>query len=245
MAQFFPHEKLDVYREAVGFASLAGELLCSWPSVWSVHDQLDRAVESIVMNLAKAARLRASEDGIYSLECSLGSVLECAACLDVALHRHLVDTPRVRFAKEALQRIARMEIGLRASWKGCVREKCEPYGGEATGYFLHETLAVYQRSLQIHGALESLWQEGRMRHRYVRRADELSTSITVNIAEGNGRFSKMDHDKFLCIAEEAGTKLAAYLDLIAGVSEREIGEAKSCLREVMAMLWGLHAYLKE
>jgi hypothetical protein len=48
--------------------------------------------------------------------------------------------------------------------------------------------------------------------------DELSTSLTVNIAEGNGRFSKLDHGTFVSIAEDAGTKLAAYLDLAEAAS---------------------------
>ncbi|MBC8870527.1 MAG: four helix bundle protein [Planctomycetes bacterium] len=80
MTQFFPHEKLDVYAHALGFAKTATALIASWPAVMAVSDQLGRATESIVTNLAKAARLRATENGIYCLECSLGSVLECAAC---------------------------------------------------------------------------------------------------------------------------------------------------------------------
>ena len=37
MAQFFPHEKLDAYGVALTFATLADELLCSWPSSWAVQ----------------------------------------------------------------------------------------------------------------------------------------------------------------------------------------------------------------
>ncbi len=147
MSQFFPHEKLAVYAHALSFAKLSAALIDSWPSILAVCDQLDRATESIVTNLAKAARLRATENGIYCLECSLGSVLECAACLDVA------------------------------------------------------------------------------------------------IAEGNGRFSKLDHSKFVSTAEDAGTKLAAYLDLVEAASLMKADAAKCHLREVMAMLGGLRGYL--
>lgn len=166
MSQYFPHEKLDVQKEALVFATLADELLLSWPASWAVHDQLDRAVDSILTKLAKAARLRATGKGIYIVECSLGSVLECAACFDVAWRRRLVDAPRVHSTKELLRRIARMLAGLCTSWKGRVKE-------------------------------------------------------------------------------EAGTKLAAYLDLVAGALPREVDQAKSYLREVLAMSAGLREYLRE
>jgi hypothetical protein len=68
MTQFFPHEKLQVYAHALSFARMAAALIDSWPSVMAVCGQLDRATESIVTNLAKAARLRATENGIYCLK---------------------------------------------------------------------------------------------------------------------------------------------------------------------------------
>jgi four helix bundle protein len=243
MTQFFPHEKLQVYSHALTFAKMAATLIDSWPSVIAVCAQFDRATESIVTNLAKAARLRATEQGIYCLECSLGSVLECAACLDVAERRHLVALPAVHEAKQVLQSIARMEVGLRSSWTRVVKEESEPYSTDPNHYFLHESLVVYQRSLQVHDALDGLWGHEHTRCRYVRRVDELSTSLTINIAEGNGRFSMLDHSNFVSIAEDAGTKLAAYLDLVEAASVLEADAAKSHLREVMAMLDGLRGYL--
>jgi len=245
MTRYFPHESLDVYGFALEFAAQADELLCAWPSSWAVHDQFDRATESIVTNLAKAARLRATAAGIYSIECSLGSVLECASCLDVAFRRHLLDASQVRAGKRALQQIARMEIGLRGSWDGCVKEQPDEYGADSTQYFMHESLDAYRRSLEVHELLDPIWQGNRVRNRHVRRADELSTSLTVNIAEGNGRFSKVDHSKFLGIAEDAGTKLAAYLDLLAPKASIDVEQVKACLRGVMAMLSGLRGYLEE
>lgn len=121
--QFFPHENLHVYAHAVGFARLAAELVDSWPSGTAVCSQLDRATESIIVNLARAARGRATERGIYHLECSLGSVLESAACLDVADRRHLLAAGPLQQAKQALQRIARMEVGRRHSWTRRVKEE--------------------------------------------------------------------------------------------------------------------------
>lgn len=243
MPQYFPHENLEVYAHALNFAKLAAALIDSWPAVFAVCDQLDRAAESIVTNLAKAARLQATQNRIHCLECSLGSVLECAACLDVACRRHLVVAAPLHEAKQMLQRIARMEVGLRQSWGSLLKEEAESYGTNANQYFLHESLVVYQRSLQVHEALDELWESERKRERYTRRIDELSTSLTINIAEGNGRFSKVDHSQFVSIAEDAGTKLAAYLDLTAAALMKS-DAAKACLREVMAMLGGLRGYLE-
>jgi four helix bundle protein len=243
MPHYFPHEKLDVYAHAVNFAKSTAALIDSWPTVFAVCDQLDRATESVVTNLAKAARLNATQNRIHWLECSLGSVLECAACLDVAYRRHLVSAAPLLEAKQMLQRIARMEVALRQSWGGCLKEHAESYDTNAKPLFLHETLVVYQRSLQVHEALDGLWNSEQKRERYTRRIDELSTSLTINIAEGNGRFSKVDHSKFVSIAEDAGTKLAAYLDL-AMVAAIESDTVKAYLREVLAMLGGLKGYLE-
>jgi four helix bundle protein len=242
MPQTFPHENLEVYSHALSFAKLAAALIDSWPAVFAVCDQLDRAAESIVTNLAKAARLQPTPSRIHCLECSLGSVLECAACLDVACRRHLLVAEQLHEAKQVLQRVARMEVKLRQSWGCSVNEETERYDSNANPYFLHESLVVYQRSLQVHEALDALWEPDKKRERYTRRIDELSTSLTINIAEGNGRFSKLDHSKFVAIAEDAGTKLAAYLDLAAELMKPDA--AKACLREVMAMLGGLRGYLE-
>jgi len=245
MAHYFPHEQLEVYGVSLRFAALADELLIAWSSSWAVHGQFDRAVESVVTNLVTAARHRATDAGVYSLECSLGSVLECAACLDVAARRRLIEVSRLHSAKDMLRQIARMEVGLRRSWEHCIREEPEADAADSERYFLHESLEVYQRSLQVHESLDAVWQSGQTPSRYAKRVDELTTSLTLNIAEGNGRFSKIDHRKFLGIAEDVGTKLAAYLDLLAPAAPINVEQAKSYLREVMAMLSGLRGYLDE
>ena len=54
----------------------------------------------------------------------------------------------------------------------------------------------------------------------------------------------VDHSRFVSIAEDAGTKLAAYLDLAEAAALMKSDAAKACLREVMAMLGGLRGYLE-
>jgi four helix bundle protein len=243
--QYFPHEKLDVYSQCLAFARQAASLVDHWPASASVRDQLDRASESHITNLARAVQARGTAKGIYFLECSLGSVLECAACLDVGAVKHLLTDAEMRSGKEQLQSIARMEVGLRRSWLPAVHEQdTTPYGSNSGGYFAHESLHVYQRALQLFEELEEncLAQEnGRLRH--LRRIDDCATGLVLNIAEGNGRFSHLDHGKFIDIAEESGIKLAAYLDLVDVSCTTDIQSSKRLLREVMAMLSGLKGYL--
>jgi four helix bundle protein len=245
MKYILPHEQLHVYSKALAFAKLAGEWIDAWPTRWAVRGQLDRAMESIIANLARSARYQRTDKGTYLLECSLGSVLECAACLDVAQCRQLLDGSKVRDGKLMLQEVARMEVGLRKSWSEStrVREESETYSACEERFFSHESLDVYQRSLQLHGALGGIFLGERREHRYVKRIDELSTSLTLNIAEGNGRFSNRDHGSFADLAEDAATKLAAYLDLMVAAWDMDMGRAKALLRETLAMLGGLRGYL--
>ncbi len=139
-----------------------------------------------------------------------------------------------------------MEVSLRRSWadSSSVRDDEEPDDQGTRLGFPHESLTVYKRSLQIHRFIRThLDSSSAARPRCLARIDELSTSLTLNIAEGNGRFSRLDHRAFVKIAEEAGTKLAAYMDLAGATMELDAEPAKVHLREIMAMLAGLRGYL--
>jgi four helix bundle protein len=76
-------------------------------------------------------------------------------------------------------------------------------------------------------------------HRLSRRIDEAATCVVLNIAEGNGRFSEVDHQRFLQMADRASVKAAVYLDL---ASEKGLVDAaratsgKDLLRRISAML---------
>lgn len=245
--QYFPHEKLEIYPQSLAFVRRAASLVDLWPTNVSVRSHLDRASESLIINLARAVQVSKTAKGIYYLECSLGSVLECAACLDVGMVKHLLDDTEIRFGKEQLQVIARMELGLRRSWLPSVQEELAvPYEAQNGCYFAHESLHVYRRAVQLFEELEAKYlADGTGRPRYLRRIDELATSLVLNIAEGNGRFSHLDHGKFIDVAEEAGISLAAYLDLTEIKRSSDYLPSKNLLREVMAMLAGLKGYLDD
>ena len=237
------HERLKVYAKAVDFVRGLAPQVDEWPPGCSVRDQIDRSMESVITNLVKAAWLQPAPEAIYRLECSLGSVLECAACLDIAGVRRMLDEAATVGGKNALLEIARMQVGLRKNWDTVVREESATYGGQAE-QFPHESLRVYQRGLELYRLLFGDGPAAREHGgRHARRLDEAAVSLLLNIAEGNGRFAVLDHRKFIVSAQEAATRLAAYLDLDRTLAADQVAGAHGLLHEVCAMLGGLRGVL--
>ena len=83
----FDHEKLDVYRLSLDFASQVTHL-CDDRTIPNRHikDQLSRASLSIPLNIAEGNGKRSLQDRRRFFEIARGSAMECAALLDV-LHR--------------------------------------------------------------------------------------------------------------------------------------------------------------
>ena len=112
MKIYFDHEKLDVYREAIGFCGWVGDFLAAISAKAAAKDQLDRASTSIPLNIAEGNGKFSAKDRSRYLEVARGSALECAACLDVLLARKFVTEEQVEKQKERLARIVQMLIGL-------------------------------------------------------------------------------------------------------------------------------------
>jgi len=79
----FDHEKLRVYQEALAFASWSETVLERAKKSSPVHDQLDRARTSILLNIAEGNGRYTAPDRCRFFDMARGSVLECAACLDL------------------------------------------------------------------------------------------------------------------------------------------------------------------
>src|SRR5262245_50533065 len=107
MKIYFDHEKLDVYREAIGFCGWVGELLNEITAKAAAKDQLDRASTSIPLNIAEGNGKFSAKDRSRFFEVARGSALESAACLDV-LARNLAGEDQVVLGKERLARIVQM-----------------------------------------------------------------------------------------------------------------------------------------
>ena len=68
--------------------------------------------------------------------------------------------------------------------------------------FLFENLNVYNLSLEFHEKIIKLCKKNSMRgyHHLVDQIKRASLSISLNVAEGNGRFHKNDRRNFFLIA---------------------------------------------
>ncbi len=118
MKTYFDHEKLDVYQEAIAFCGWVGELLGQISAKAAAKDQLDRALNSLPLNLAEGNGKFSAVDRARFLEIARGSALECAACLDVLTVRRLVAAERILPAKERLVRIVNMLMGMLKRFSG-------------------------------------------------------------------------------------------------------------------------------
>ena len=74
----FDHEKLQVYGKALDFAAKAGTWTSTWDKKHALVDHLSRAAESVLLNLAEAARQRGTPARLRAADYAIGSSLECA-----------------------------------------------------------------------------------------------------------------------------------------------------------------------
>ena len=108
--------------------------------------------------------------------------------------------------------------------------------------FDHEKLTVYQRALTFIVWAETI-VESQPKTLSVRdQLDRASTSIPLNIAEGNGKFTSADRCKFFDTARGSALECAACLDVFVAkrrLQPEEIAEGKAWLLEIVSMLIGL------
>jgi four helix bundle protein len=109
-------------------------------------------------------------------------------------------------------------------------------------YFDHEKLDVYQESIAFCGWVGDLLNEIAVKAAAKDQLDRASTSLPLNIAEGNGKFSSVDRARFLEIARGSALECAACLDVFAVrklVSSEQITPAKEQLVRIVNMLMGM------
>ncbi len=109
---WFDHEKLDVYREAVAFVGWLSALLEGTVRIGDVKEQLDRASNSILLNIAEGNGKYAPKDRCRYFDTAHGSALECAAGLDILVAKAKLAPTQIETGKVHLQKIVRMLMGL-------------------------------------------------------------------------------------------------------------------------------------
>ena len=109
-------------------------------------------------------------------------------------------------------------------------------------YFDHEKLDVYREAIAF-----CAWT-GELLNAIVAKAaakdqlDRASTSIPLNIAEGNGKFSGKDRARFLEIARGSTLECTACLDVLVArqlAAPEQIETAKENLARIVQMLMGM------
>lgn len=81
--------------------------------------------------------------------------------------------------------------------------------------FDHEKLKVYQKALQFVEWLSKLdTKEAKPKPKVLNHLDEASTSIVLNIAEGNGKFRSNDRCNFFDISRGSALECAGALDIL-------------------------------
>src|SRR5436190_9030082 len=109
-------------------------------------------------------------------------------------------------------------------------------------YFDHEKLDVYQEAIASCGWVGEFLTVISAKAAAKDQLDRASTSIPLNIAEGNGKFSAKDRARFLEMARGSALECAACLDVLLGrklASDEQVVPAKDRLARIVQMLIGL------
>jgi len=106
-------------------------------------------------------------------------------------------------------------------------------------YFDHEKLNVYQESIAfcdwVGGFLGGISAKAASKDQLGRA----STSIPLNIAEGNGKFSAKDRERFFEMARGFALECAACLDVLLGrklASQEQVVTAKERLPRIVQIV---------
>lgn len=108
--------------------------------------------------------------------------------------------------------------------------------------FSHEKLIVYNRSLDFVEFVENLLSKFKDRLNVYDQIDRSLTSIPLNIAEGTGKFTNKDKNRYYDIARGSAVESAACLDVLLRRNRFTIEEntkGKEILFEIVSMLIGL------
>src|SRR5438874_2196381 len=109
-------------------------------------------------------------------------------------------------------------------------------------YFDHEKLDVYRESINFCGWVGEFLASISAKAAAKDQLDRASTSIPLNIAEGNGKFSAKDRARFLEMARGSALECAACLDVLFVrklTGEEQVTVSKERLARIVQMLIGL------
>ena len=102
-------QRLDVYQRAIEFLALVCDVVGDLPRGNADRaDQLTRAAESVVRNIAEGAGRWSEADSASRYKIARGEAMECAASLDVLRLRKLVTDARYDRGIQLLEGVVAM-----------------------------------------------------------------------------------------------------------------------------------------
>lgn len=129
----FHHEKLTVYQRALEFAGWSQILIDSLTKKTSTRDHLERAGDSIALNIAEGNGKFSLKDRARFFQIAHGSALESAACLDLFAARGCCEDDAIVKGKLLLEEIVKMLFAM-LDRLGCrIAEDVSGYGEKAEG----------------------------------------------------------------------------------------------------------------
>ena len=112
----FAHERLVVYRRACEFLTDVAALLRGLPrGEAALADQLRRAGDSVLLNIAEGAGRVSGREKAHHYEIARGSAAECAAALAIIAIRGLAPRTAVTAARSLLHEVVCMLTALARS----------------------------------------------------------------------------------------------------------------------------------
>jgi four helix bundle protein len=108
--------------------------------------------------------------------------------------------------------------------------------------FDHEKLAAYQLSIEFVAWVTDLLETLPKSVAVHNQLDRASTSIPLNIAEGNGKFTSPDRCRYFDNARGSALECAAALDVIVAkkkATASQVEAGKKSLHRIVSMLVGL------
>ena len=141
-----------------------------------------------------------------------------------------------------LQQPLRGNAGTAGQVTSLARAPAHDHDRTMKTYFDHERLNVYQEAIAFCGWVGDLLNEITVKAAAKDQLDRASTSLPLNIAEGNGKFSDADRSRFLEIARGSALECAACLDVLVVrkfIATERIVPGKEQLVRVVNMLMGM------
>jgi four helix bundle protein len=107
------HEKLHAYQAALQFGELVFDVLRRKGKIRkSLNDQLERAMESLLLNIAEGNGKKSAAERRRFFETARASAFECAAIVDLLRIQQALTPEQTRDLKFLLERVASMLSGL-------------------------------------------------------------------------------------------------------------------------------------